>query len=80
MIFKEVRIRKHKNEPKYHKMQVTSLEIVHRCLKILHAVAYVLKTKGLSCFNFPEFQPLEKIVDYQARCNGGTTGTSPGSF
>ena len=65
MIFKEVRIRKHKNEPKYHKMQVTSLEIVHRCLKIFIAVAYLIETKGLRCLNFLEFKPLEKIVAYK---------------
>ena len=67
MMLNEVRIRKQRNEPTYPKMQVTSLKFVHHCLKILHAVAYVLKNKGLSCLNFPEFQPLEKIVAYK-RC------------
>ena len=64
MIFNEVRIRKQRNKPTYHKMQVNSPKIVHRCLKIFLAVAYMLETKGLSCLNFLEFQPLEKIVAY----------------
>ena len=65
MILNEVRIRKQRNEPTYPKMQVNSLKIVDCCLKIILAVAYVLETKGLSCLNFPEFRPLEKIVAYK---------------
>ena len=51
----------------FHKKNMKSFINSSLLLKIFLAVAYLIKTKGLSCLKFLKFQPLEKIVAYK-RC------------